>query len=69
VRQNAHQPLRELGPMAFAVLRAVASRLHREGRLREPLPTSFIAGTGSGLELLDGAAPERPPHARLRAVA
>ena len=34
VRQNAHQPLRDLGPMAYAVLRAVAVRLEREGRLR-----------------------------------
>ncbi len=38
VRQNAHQPLRELGPMASEVLAAVASRLEREGRLREPAP-------------------------------
>jgi glucosyl-3-phosphoglycerate synthase len=34
VRQNAHQPLRDLGPMASAVLQAVASRLAHEGRLR-----------------------------------
>src|SRR5581483_3429071 len=38
VRQNAHQTLHELGPMAYAVLRAVASRLEREGRLSGPLP-------------------------------
>jgi glucosyl-3-phosphoglycerate synthase len=38
VRQNAHQPLRELRPMASAVLEAVATRLHREGRLRGPMP-------------------------------
>lgn len=37
VRQNAHQPLRELGSMASAVLQAVASRLEREGRLRGPI--------------------------------
>ena len=43
VRQNAHQPLRDLGPMAYAVLQAVASRLEREGRLRGPLPASFLA--------------------------
>ena len=41
VRQNAHQPLRDLGPMAYAVLRAVAVRLEREGRLRGPLPAAF----------------------------
>jgi glucosyl-3-phosphoglycerate synthase len=54
VRQNAHQPLRDLGPMASEVLAAVALRLAREGRLREPLgePT-----------------PERPPLVSLRAAA
>ena len=39
VRQNAHQPLRDLGPMAFSVLRALATRLQREGRLAGPLPS------------------------------
>jgi glucosyl-3-phosphoglycerate synthase len=38
LRQNAHQPLRELRPMASAVLQAVTSRLVREGRVRGPLP-------------------------------
>ncbi len=66
VRQNAHQPLRDLGPMAFAVLRAVASRLEREGRLEGPLPAGFT--------LPDADAPiteqiERPPLASLRAAA
>jgi glucosyl-3-phosphoglycerate synthase len=37
-RQNDHQPLRELGSMASAVLEAVSSRLVREGRLRAPFP-------------------------------
>lgn len=37
-RQNDHQPLRELGSMASAVLEAVSSRLIREGRLEAPLP-------------------------------
>src|SRR5204862_3451907 len=35
MRQNRHQPLRELTPMAYAVLRAVCVRLEREGRLGE----------------------------------
>lgn len=35
VRQNAHQPLRDLGPMAHAVLQAVSARLARDGRLSE----------------------------------
>lgn len=37
-RQNNHQPLRELGAMASAVLEAVSSRLVQEGRLRGPVP-------------------------------
>ena len=52
VRQNRHQPLSALGPMADAVLGAVAARLDREGRL---------AG-------LDAAPPvERPPLSTLAA--
>jgi glucosyl-3-phosphoglycerate synthase len=54
VRQNAHQPLRELGPMAAAVLQAVASRLVRDGRLRAPLPAAAV---------------ERPPLVVSRAAA
>jgi glucosyl-3-phosphoglycerate synthase len=65
VRQNAHQPLRDLGPMAHAVLHAVAARLEREGRLRGPLPTSFLTPDGAR-----GTAPvERPPLTELRAAA
>ncbi len=69
LRQNAHQPLRDLGPMAFAVLQAVATRLQREGRLRGPLPTTFLASGESGLEALENDPVERPPHADLRAAA
>jgi glucosyl-3-phosphoglycerate synthase len=69
VRQNAHQPLRDLGPMAFAVLRAVAARLEREGRLHGPLPSAFL-GPGDGLGPAGAAEPvERPPLATLRAAA
>jgi glucosyl-3-phosphoglycerate synthase len=69
VRQNAHQPLRDLGPMAFAVLRAVASRLEREGRLAGPLPNSFLAAGQSELYSLQDDPIERPPLAKLRAAA
>ncbi|MGB0093025.1 MAG: glucosyl-3-phosphoglycerate synthase [Solirubrobacteraceae bacterium] len=69
VRQNAHQPLRELGPMAYAVLQAVASRLQREGRLQGPLPTTFLAADVNGLRALGSEPVERPPLADLRAVA
>jgi glucosyl-3-phosphoglycerate synthase len=57
VRQNAHQPLRDLGPMASAVLETVAARLEREGRLAPHLPTA------------GAAALERPPVESLRAAA
>ena len=57
VRQNRHQPLSELGPMADAVLGAVADRLVREGRLGED-----EAANAAGLV-------ERPPLASLRAAA
>ena len=53
VRQNRHQPLEDLAPMASAVLRAVTSRLRRDGRL---------PGGAMGEEPL-----ERPPLAELRA--
>ena len=33
VRLNRHQPLRDLGPMAYAVLRVILDRLRAEGRL------------------------------------
>ena len=55
VRQNRHQPLESLAPMAAAVLAAVTSRLRREGRL--PGPHDPRA------ELV-----ERPPLAALRAL-
>jgi glucosyl-3-phosphoglycerate synthase len=69
VRQNAHQPLRDLGPMAHAVLQAVASRLEREGRLRGPLPAGFLAPGDDGLRSAGGELVERPPMAALRAAA
>ncbi len=55
VRQNRHQPLEALTPMAAAVLGAVTSRLRREGRLLDD------GDAGSGL-------PERPALAQLRAL-
>jgi glucosyl-3-phosphoglycerate synthase len=71
VRQNAHQPLRDLGPMAHAVLQTVASRLEQEGRLRGPLPASFTrpAEGNDGPMTLSAPVVERPPHETLRAVA
>jgi glucosyl-3-phosphoglycerate synthase len=69
LRQNAHQPLRDLGPMAFAVLRAVATRLERDGRLQGPLPALFtLPGAADNQSVTDDPV-ERPPLASLRAAA
>jgi glucosyl-3-phosphoglycerate synthase len=52
VRQNRHQPLADLAPMASAVLAAVMSRLRREGRLldepgaEEPLERPPLVSLG-----------------------
>ena len=69
VRQNAHQPLSDLGPMAYAVLQAVASRLIAEGRLIGPLPSVFLSPGEDGPRALDGQPAQRPPLADMRAVA
>jgi glucosyl-3-phosphoglycerate synthase len=69
VRQNAHQALRELGPMAHAVMHAVATRLEREGRLDGPLPAGFLALGEDGPRMLVEEPRERPPLRTLRAAA
>jgi glucosyl-3-phosphoglycerate synthase len=70
VRQNAHQPLRDLGPMAHAVLQAVSARLVREGRLSGPLSDGFLVPDGPADSASLGSRPvERPPLAELRAAA
>ena len=69
VRQNAHQPLRDLGPMAYAVLQAVAVRLEREGRLRGALPATFVANGTDAPPTTVSEPVERPPLASLRAAA
>jgi glucosyl-3-phosphoglycerate synthase len=69
VRQNAHQPLRDLGPMAHSVLLAVAARLEREGRLRGPLSQAFTAPGEHGPHTVLAEPVERPPLRTLRAAA
>jgi glucosyl-3-phosphoglycerate synthase len=65
-RLNRHQPLPQLAPMAYAVLRVILERLRHEGRLLDdhapPLQTS--EGRLMQVELI-----ERPPYANLRARA
>jgi glucosyl-3-phosphoglycerate synthase len=66
VRQNRHQPLGELVPMAYAVLRAVTDRLETEGRLAPsavpPLLTGPVGAERSDLVSIE----ERPPMASVR---
>jgi glucosyl-3-phosphoglycerate synthase len=69
VRQNDHQPLRELGAMAYEVLRAVALRLEREGRLTGPLPEELLLLGEDGPEPRRTQPTERPPLRTLSAAA
>jgi len=65
MRQNRHQPLAELTPMAYAVLRAVCTRLEREGRLNE-LDESELLLPRETLEERGVPLTERPPLASIR---
>jgi glucosyl-3-phosphoglycerate synthase len=66
VRQNRHQPLRDLGPMAAAVLAAVVHRLERDGRLAASEDQGFLApGADGGFAERGTSFVERPPAARL----
>jgi glucosyl-3-phosphoglycerate synthase len=56
---NASQPLADLGPMAYAVLLAVARQLEREGRLEDAGSPPFVFPGGAR----DVEPVERPPHA------
>jgi glucosyl-3-phosphoglycerate synthase len=69
VRQNRHQSLSDLGPMAYAVLRAVAERLERDGRLEHVVAGDFLAPEGGGFEPREVTLVERPPMASVRAAA
>ena len=67
VRQNRHQSLRDLGPMAYAVLRGVTERLVREGRLTAEQRDAFLTPGPGGLEERTVEIVERPPIASLAA--
>jgi glucosyl-3-phosphoglycerate synthase len=66
VRHNPHQPLRALGPMAYAVLRVILERLRAEGRLTDDHAPPFQTAEG---QLIQVELVERPPYATLRARA
>jgi len=61
---NANQPLADLGPMAYAVLLAVARQLEREGRLAAVDAPPFLSPAGP----IDVEPLERPPHVSLRSA-
>lgn len=63
VRQNRHQSLSELGPMAYAVLCAVTRRLEEEGRLHDDGHDAFLVAHGDSLTPRNLGLVERPPLA------
>ena len=66
VRLNRHQSLRDLSPMAYAVLRVILERLRAEGRLRDDQAPPLQTAEGG---LVHVEIVERPPYATLRARA
>jgi glucosyl-3-phosphoglycerate synthase len=66
VRHNYHQPLPQLGPMAYAVLRVVLERLRADGRLRDDHAPPLQTADG---QLIQVEIVERPPYASIRARA
>jgi glucosyl-3-phosphoglycerate synthase len=66
VRLNRHQPLVQLGPMAYAVLRVILERLRAEGRLLDDHAPPLQTAEGG---LVQVEVVERPPYVTLRARA
>ncbi len=69
VRQNRHRDLRELAPMAAAVLSAVTVRLEREGRLNVPAEGELLLPLERALIPERVEYMERPPHTAVGATA
>lgn len=65
-RQNRHQPLDALVPMAYAVLQVVADRLERDGRLDGVDAGHLLVADGDGVEPHPVDLIERPPLASLQ---
>jgi glucosyl-3-phosphoglycerate synthase len=66
VRLNQHQPLRQLAPMAYEVLRVILERLRAEGRLRDGHAPPLQTADGG---LVQVEIVERPPYVTLGAHA
>jgi glucosyl-3-phosphoglycerate synthase len=63
VRRNYHQPLAQLGPMAYAVLRVILERLRRDERLKDDHAPPLQTADG---QLIQVELIERPPYASIR---
>ena len=63
-RRNRHQPLPDLAPMAYAVLRVILERLRREGRLLDDVAPPLQTADG---RLVQVEVVERPPFISLGA--
>jgi len=66
VRLNQHQSLRQLAPMAYAVLRVILERLRTEGRLHDDHAPPLQTADGG---LVQVEVVERPPYITLGAHA
>jgi glucosyl-3-phosphoglycerate synthase len=66
VRRNRHQPLRQLGPMSYAVLRVILERLRADGRLLDDHAPPLQTAEGG---LVQVEVVKRPPYATVRARA
>jgi glucosyl-3-phosphoglycerate synthase len=66
VRLNRHQPLRQLAPMSYAVLRVILERLRTEGRLLDDHAPPLQTADGG---LVQVEVIKRPPYATVRARA
>jgi glucosyl-3-phosphoglycerate synthase len=62
VRLNRHQPLHELAPMSYAVLRVILERLRAEGRLLDDHAPPLQTADG---RLVQVELVERPAHVKL----
>lgn len=65
-RQNRHQPLERLAPMAFEVTAAILQRAHEAGAVTAPPPDALLAPAAHGLHRVSLPLVERPPLALAR---
>ena len=67
-RQNRHQPLRDLGAMALAVLATAERRIHGHRRADAAAPGPLLVPSEDGFEPRSVVLDERPPLAELMKV-